>query len=134
MNILKLLILSLPSILLLQPQARAADLDLLTPMLAWVEDGQPPDAVLTASSAETSTFGQPDGGASGGHHPAAQDLGVAPLPAMTRPAYPYPHVALWSGQGDVYDAANWGKGPAAEIVTTRDWPGADLFAPYAFAR
>ena len=108
-------------------------LDLLSPMLAWVEDGQAPDGVLTSSSAETSSFGQPDGGDAGGHHPAMQDLGVAPLPAMTRPAYPYPHVAVWSGQGDMKDAANWSKGPAAEIVATRDWPGADLFAPYAFA-
>lgn len=108
-------------------------LDLLSPMLAWVEDGQAPDAVLTSSSAETSSFGQPDGGEKGGHHPAMEDLGMAPLPAMTRPAYPYPHVAVWSGQGDIHDAANWSKGPDSEIVATGDWPGADLFAPYAFA-
>lgn len=52
---------------------------------------------------------------------------------MTRPVYPYPHVAGWSGEGDVHDAATWSEGPAAEIVGLRDWPGADLFTPYAFA-
>lgn len=109
------------------------NLDLLTPMMAWVEDAQAPNAVMTASNAETSSFGQPDG-VEQGQRPQALDLGVPPLPAMTRPAYPYPHIAVWSGQGDLYDGANWSEGPAAEIVATRDWPGADFFGPYRFAK
>ena len=108
-------------------------LDLLTPMMAWVEDGAAPDAIMTATAGETSSFGQPDGvGSRKGGRPQPLDLGVAPLPDMTRPVYPYPHVASWSGEGDVYAAAGWTEGPAAEVVGLHDWPGADLFAPYAF--
>ena len=49
---------------------------------------------------------------------------------MTRPAYPYPHVARLNGTGDPTQAASWTKGPAAPILRLRDWPGADFFAPY----
>lgn len=108
-------------------------LDLLTPMMAWVEDGMAPDAIMTASAGEASSFGQPDGvGSSSGGRQQPLDLGVAPLPDMERPVYPYPYVASWSGEGAVSDAAGWSQGPAAEIVRLRDWPGMDLFTPYAF--
>lgn len=60
-----------------------------------------------------------------------QPLNVTPLPAMTRPVYPYPHVARYKGAGDYTDAANWEKGPAAESVPLHDWPGTDLFRPYS---
>lgn len=110
------------------------NLDLLTPMMAWVEDGIAPDAIMTASEGAPSDFGQPEGPGDedGARHPQRLDLGVTPLPAMTRPVYPYPHVARWSGEGDPNDGANWTKGPAAEIVTLRDWPGVAFFTPYQF--
>ena len=38
-----------------------AELDLLTPMLAWVDAGQAPGAVLTSTTAEVSGSGQPEG-------------------------------------------------------------------------
>jgi feruloyl esterase len=49
---------------------------------------------------------------------------------MTRPVWPWPTTAQWSGSGDVTDAATWTQGPDARIVLTRDWPGADFFAPF----
>lgn len=108
-------------------------IDLVTPMLAWVEDGIAPDAIIAQTTEERSSFGQPDGGApKGGGGPQAADLGVAPLPSMSRPVYPWPRVAAYSGEGEVTDAANWTEGAAAEVVATRDWPGADLFGTYAF--
>ncbi|MFV0410102.1 MAG: tannase/feruloyl esterase family alpha/beta hydrolase [Paracoccus sp. (in: a-proteobacteria)] len=115
--------------------AGPGNLDLLSPMMAWVEDGAAPDAVLTASTAETSSFGQPAGvGDDSPHHPPMERLEVTPLPAMTRPVYPYPFTAKWTGEGDMIDAATWTRGEPAEIVHLRDWPGADLFAPYEFAQ
>ena len=112
------------------------NLDLLSAMMAWVETGAAPDAILTATSPEASGFGQPDdmtgdvtGGPAGRRAPMALP-GVTPLPAMTRPAYPYPHVARLNGTGDPTQAASWTKGPAAPILRLRDWPGADFFAPY----
>lgn len=112
-----------------------SNLDLLTPMMDWVEGGKGPDAVMTSSTSETSSFGQPDFAADkpAGEHagpPSALALDVEPLPAMTRPVYPYPAVARYKGTGAVTDAANWEKGGPAEIVPLRDWPGSDLFAPY----
>ena len=56
--------------------------DLLGAIVAWVEQGQAPDVVIAT---------QIDG-----------DTVV-----RTRPLYPYPAVARYSGTGDVNDAANW---------------------------
>lgn len=109
-------------------------IDLLSAMLDWVETGAAPDGVMTSSTAESSSFGQPDGIKEAGHVMGAKlDLGVPPLPAMSRPVYPWPHVAIWNGAGDWTDGANWIKGPETHIVPTRDWPGANLFGPYDFA-
>lgn len=104
-------------------------LDLLTAMMAWVENGAAPGPVQTASALERSTFGQPEGVQERRMGPPQVDLGVAPLPAMTRPVWPWPATALWSGNGDVTKAATWTQGPDAQIVGLRDWAGADFFAP-----
>lgn len=107
-----------------------SNLDLLTPMMAWVEGGKAPDAILTASTAQTSSFGQPAGGGRRSGGMPIKDLGVAPLPAMSRPVWPYPATAALKAGTEYTEAENWTRGPDAPIVTTRDWPGADLFAPY----
>ncbi|MGN7870628.1 tannase/feruloyl esterase family alpha/beta hydrolase [Paracoccus sp. 22332] len=117
-----------------------SSLDLLTPMMAWVEGGIAPDAVMTRSASEGTSFGAPafGGGAEAGGEGGGQPpRGMPPmprssLPEMSRPVYPWPAVARYTGQGDVYDAANWEKGAAAEVVTLRDWPGSDLFGVYSF--
>ena len=57
---------------------------------------------------------------------------MTPPPEMTRPVYPYPDLAVYSGAGPPTDAANWTRGAPAPVVRLRDWPGADLFAPYAW--
>lgn len=109
----------------------ASNLDLLTPIMAWVENGQAPDEVMTRSASEGSSFGAPAFGGEQRPVGAPKETPRA-LPAMTRPIYPYPYVARYSGQGNVYDAANWSRGEAEETVTVRDWPGADLFGRYTF--
>ena len=67
--------------------------DMLTPITAWVEQGKAPDMVMST---------QMDG----------QKV------VRTRPLYPYPTVARYSGKGDVNEAANWG--PAAPAQTFED--------------
>ncbi|SLN26062.1 Tannase and feruloyl esterase [Aquimixticola soesokkakensis] len=113
-----------------------SNLDLLTPMMAWVENGTAPQAVMTTSSSTTTSFGAPQFAGSeptGDAAPkGALKQAASRLPDMTRPVYPYPFTAVWDGSGDVYDAAHWSQGEAAQIVHLRDWPGADFFAPYAF--
>ncbi len=106
-------------------------IDLLTPMMTWVEDGIAPEEIIAGSTDETSSFGQPDGGQRRGGADFT-DLGVAPLPDMTRPVYPWPAVAAYVGSGAATEAANWERGADAEVVHTRDWPGADLFGIYDF--
>lgn len=106
-------------------------LDLLSAMIAWVEDGTAPDAIMTTTLGSESHFGQPDFGGdtpARDHGPTAETV----KPAMSRPVYPYPFTAAWDGTGDVRAAESWRKGPPAAIVATRDWPGADLFGPYHF--
>lgn len=109
-------------------------IDLLTPMMGWVETGTAPDAVIARTTAETSGFGQPDGGAPRGGRPAMLDLGVAPLPDMSRPVWPWPATAALTAGADPTQADSWTKGPDRETVGVRDWPGADLFAPYTPAK
>ena len=75
----------------------AGDVDYLTALEQWVEHGHAPD-VLTAVKARGSTSvleRQP-------RFPyAASDV------VFTRPLYPYPDVARYSGKGDSNDAANF---------------------------
>jgi hypothetical protein len=113
-----------------------SSLDLLTPMMAWVEGGVAPDAVMTRSVSQASSFGAPNFGEPDGarHGPPAgmPPLPRSNLPSMTRPVYAYPAVAQYTGVGSVYDASNWTKGEAAEVVRLRDWPGRDLFDAFQF--
>ncbi len=64
--------------------------------------------------------------------PPQVDLGITPLPEMTRPVYPYPFTARHSGSGSLYDSSQWEKGEPMNHVDTRAWPEADLFGAYDF--
>ena len=98
-------------------------------MMTAATESWPP--ALPATTAKESTFGQPDGGDSGhGGMPPSADLGVAPLPDMTRPVWPWPATARYIGSGDPNVSASWTQGPDAETVALRDWAGADFFTPY----
>ncbi|WP_260929507.1 tannase/feruloyl esterase family alpha/beta hydrolase [Novosphingobium sp. 9] len=111
-------------------------LDLLSAMMAWVEGGHAPDAILTSTTATESSFGQPTAGSKGGARqgpPPMAKLETAALPAMTRPVYPYPFVAKYKGTGDYTKAVNWEKGAATQVVALHPWPGSDLFAPFIFS-
>ncbi|MCX8999841.1 tannase/feruloyl esterase family alpha/beta hydrolase [Rhizobiaceae bacterium BDR2-2] len=109
-----------------------ANLDLLSAMMAWVEGGSAPDVIITRSASEASSFGAPDfdGKGEAPQHGGNRPPRASTLPAMTRPVYPWPAVARYTGTGDVTEAANWEKGGPAGVVPLRDWPGADLFGPY----
>lgn len=109
-----------------------SNLDLLSAMMAWVETGAAPDAIMTTSTGQPSSFGQPDFGKDGprGGPPPQKALTVKPLLPMTRPVFPYPATASYSGKGPFTEAANWQKGADAEVVTLRPWPGENLFGPY----
>lgn len=130
-------------------------IDLVTPMLEWVEAGVAPDEIITssASTSSSSGFGQwPSSGSgapagsgfpeSSGSGMAAGSLSVRHLEAeasgssgsadstVTRPVYPYPKVAKYIGSGSINDAANFEAGDALYTNKTGYWLGEDFFDAY----
>ena len=83
-----------------------ASIDLVSQITGWVEKANAPEAVTTVLTDSSSAV------------------------TATRPVYPYPAVAKFSGTGDWHDAANWAKGSALYDAPTRSWAGASFYAPY----
>jgi feruloyl esterase len=74
----------------------AATFDFLTPLIAWVEDRVPPAKVVVSY--------RTDGSA------------TSPV-TRTRPVFPYPATSVYTGQGNVNDAANYVQGPPTPGVS-----------------
>ncbi|MGK9063744.1 tannase/feruloyl esterase family alpha/beta hydrolase [Stutzerimonas chloritidismutans] len=134
-----------------------SQLDLLTPMLAWVESGTAPDAIVARqpeAGRGPSGFGAPTappadragagaGAGAGAEQNARPPRGPMPMPALfddaqakanagrTRPVFPYPEVARYSGQGDPKQAGSYI--PAAPLIEPEPvlWRGQDFFKPYS---
>jgi feruloyl esterase len=85
-------------------------IDLLTPMMAWVERGVAPEQVVARQ--------------------AATGLGTPAAADRSRPLYPYPAVAVWDGQGDPDRATSYAPGEPLFTEPSPDWIGRDFFQPY----
>jgi feruloyl esterase len=49
----------------------------------------------------------------------------------TRPVFPYPFTAKYTGTGSIDDAANFVKGPATPVAATElQWLGSAFFTPH----
>jgi len=126
-----------------------SQLDLLTPMLAWVESGIAPDAVVTRQAEAVqrpTSFGAPaigqaehfarDGnGQRPPRAPMAMDAELSTVnnranAGRTRPIYPYPLVAFYSGQGDPQHAGSYTRGAPLIQPEPVQWRGIDFFKPY----
>lgn len=82
-----------------------AKMDLLTPMLAWVEQGAAPEALEY-------TIKLGDG------------------EQATRPVFPYPSMVEYDGSGDVKLAASWKRADLpAGLVDTLEWKGLENYRP-----
>jgi hypothetical protein len=89
----------------------AASLDMLTPLMAWVEDQAAPGRQVVSYHASGST---------------------ASAVTRTRPVFPYPATAKYTGQGDVNSAANYAQGPATMGVSeVLEWAGLANYRPGA---
>ncbi len=95
--------------------------DLLTPVMAWVERGIAPQAILTRSQTQ-SRFGQPPS--------LSAPAGGASAPRRSRPVYPYPFIAAYRGSGNPDDAGSWSQGEAVPVAVPT-WAGSGFYAPYA---
>jgi feruloyl esterase len=82
------------------------NIDLVSQVTSWVELGVVPNAVTTW---RTDTAG---------------------VVTASRPVYPYPAVARYTGSGDYKDAANWTQGAALYNVRTPAWAGSMFYTPY----
>ena len=69
--------------------------DYITPLVAWVEQGQAPQAIVASARGP---------GNAGGVNP---EVPADWAPDRTRPLCPYPSVARYRGQGDLEDAASF---------------------------
>ena len=125
--------------------------DLLTPMLAWVEQGQAPDAIIatqvSAQKPGALGFGAPQGRpqerADAGDRPHDPPKGVAPLvqnpldsanTGRSRSVYPYPYMAVYGGQGDPRQASSYLRMALKDQGEVKNWMGSDFFKPYAFKK
>jgi len=82
------------------------NIDLVSQVTGWVEQGTAPAAVTTYRT---------------------DSAGAA---TASRPVYPYPAVAQFKGSGDYKDAANWSSGSALHNVRTPAWAGSMFYTPY----
>jgi len=80
-------------------------LDTLTPLMAWTEMHQAPAKLIAGRTAGGQAAGGRGGrGGRGPNYPYS----VPDQPALfTRPIYPYPYIARYTGNGDEKDAANY---------------------------
>jgi hypothetical protein len=84
------------------------DVNLLGAIVAWVESGKRPDALIASHSTGNGTSID-----------------------RTRPVYPYPYTAKYTGAGSINDAKNFEKGPAQPVDAEKlKWLGTEFFTPH----
>lgn len=116
-----------------------SQLDLLTPMMSWVERQQAPDAILTTQAdSQRPGFGAPMAPPPGALKGKKPPMGMIGLPVAaadqanagrTRLVYPYPEVAVYTGSGDPLQAASYHRGGPIDTAPTPTWRGDDFFKP-----
>ena len=83
------------------------NMDLLTPIMQWVETGAAPNQIIASHTS------QPNG----------------PID-RTRPVFPYPQQAKYTGSGSINDAANFTSKNAAALPANRlEWLGSGFYTP-----
>jgi feruloyl esterase len=122
----------LPGVYHCQGGTGPSQVDWLTPIVAWVEQGTPPAKIIASQRADDSASG-------GFSNPTERATSSNTTIVRTRPIFPYPMQARYSGKGSIDDAANFvgvmpSKTPndrfaAAQSADRIDWIGNDLFEP-----
>jgi len=127
------------------------DVDLLSAIMAWVERADAPHALLASHRPEGERGGPPAGGPPGARPPMGPPGGMAggappkmaggspqgmPMPGpaakpdRTRPVFPYPLTAKYSGSGSIDDARSFVAGdPEPVPAALLNWLGSGFYAP-----
>lgn len=85
------------------------NMDLVSAMVNWVEQGTAPAEIMTRRTDTAGTV------------------------TSSRPMYPYPAVAKYNGTGDPNAASSYTSGSPLYTAQSPDWAGVDFFDPYAAA-
>jgi hypothetical protein len=105
--------------------------DMLTPMLNWVERATAPQSIITyqADNMAKTRFGQPDVVS---HDKLAVSMLLQHIPAgaASRPVYPFPAIAVYSGKGDVDKASSYKPVISSAANQPVKWLGEDFYRPY----
>jgi feruloyl esterase len=123
--------------------------DLMSAIMAWVERGDAPNALIASHSVGGEGNGPPSGVPPGGRPPLGPgglppNMAGGPPPGMpqggpggpakadrTRPVFPYPLTAQYTGSGSIDDARNFVAGtphpvPAGLLI----WLGSAFYSPH----
>lgn len=117
--------------------------DLLTPLMQWVESKQAPNVIVAGRPSFEPPMGPPPGPRGGPEDKAGMPKGMmrppmagssGPMPALpvnrTRPIYPYPQVARYSGKGSVDDAGSFvAATPSDGNPAVPAWRGSSFYQP-----
>jgi feruloyl esterase len=83
------------------------NIDLVSQVTGWVEQAKAPNSVMTYQTDSNNAV------------------------TASRPVYPYPAVAKYSGSGDWHSGANYTQGAALYTAKTVAWAGSSFYKPYA---
>ncbi|MBW4610975.1 MAG: tannase/feruloyl esterase family alpha/beta hydrolase [Hassallia sp. WJT32-NPBG1] len=113
----------LPGVYHCQGGTGPSRVDWLTPIVAWVEQGTPPTKIIASQTAADSASG-------GFSNPTERATSSNATIVRTRPIFPYPMQARYSGKGSIDDATNFVAVMPSRIPNDRiNWIGNDLFQP-----
>lgn len=84
-----------------------ANIDLVSQMTGWVEQSSTPTSVMTYKTDAAGSV------------------------TASRPVYPYPAVAQYTGTGDWHSGASYASGAPQYNVRTPTWAGSSFYTPYA---
>jgi hypothetical protein len=100
------------------------NVDLLTPLMAWVEGGEAPYRIVASHKPEDKYLGI-------GEKRPPNAPPAADIVDMTRPVYPYPLTAKYTGKGSTNDEKNFVEGPASPVdPELLKWMGSSFYVPH----
>jgi feruloyl esterase len=105
-------------------------LDTLSALMAWTEMKQPPTSVMTGKRADRPRGPNPAVNPNEGT-PRPSAPYATPMPALiaTRPVYPYPNIAHYTGAGDSKDGANYEPAKGWSAPAKSDYEVLKLIGP-----
>lgn len=99
-------------------------IDMLSAVMEWVENDRAPEMIVATQFSRATGTSEPPG--SDGPEAVA---GSAPPIVRTRPLYPYPLVAAYSGEGSPDDASNFVAVAGEKGSASYEWLGKNFFSP-----